>query len=190
MDELRQELQDLKKFPRQDESTVRPPFVPESALYSLLTTDRVRNALANSAFGLEHHQREQVAREVIDEARKIFAILVEMRIEERLKKFLDNCLTDPALPILDGGRLHEILPESTIHFQSLQWQYVPQKFRERTHKNLRPGCVLPFVEDKKLASGAFSTVFRAKIHPEYQDWQPGSAESNVRVFETPLVMSV
>lgn len=178
MDDLRLKLQRLRQFSRLDGSTTTLSFVTEADLYSLLTRDTLENALTNPAFHLEPHQREYVAGEVIDGARKIFAIVVELRMEGKLKTCLEKCLTDSSLPILEEKRVMEIYSESVSHFQRLQWEYVPLKLRERSHKDLESGYILPFVENTKLASGGFSTVFKTIIHPLYQDWQPSP---NIRV---------
>jgi hypothetical protein len=179
MDDLRLKLQRLRQFSRQDGSTTTLPFVPEADLYSLLTRDTLENALASPTFDLEPHQRELVAGEIIDGAQKIFAILVELRMEGKLKTCLEKCLMDSSLPILEEKRLAEIFPESALNFQKLQWEYVPLKFREHSHKDLESGCILPFVENTKLSSGGFSTVFKVIIHPLYQDWKP-STKTSVR----------
>ena len=177
MDDLRLKLQWLRHFRRQDGTNTRLPFVPEASLYSLLTLDTLKTALASPTCHLEPHQREPVAREVFDSARKIFAILVELRLEGKLKGCLEKCLTDSNLPILEDKRLSELFPESLSHVQSLQWQYFPLKFREFSHKDLGSKHVLPFIDNTRLTSGGFSTVFKIAVHPLYQDWEPSTTTS-------------
>jgi hypothetical protein len=177
MDELRLKIQHLRKLPSQEGSSILLPFVPEADLFSLLSRGTITNALADSKFQLEHHQRGPVADEVVDGARKIFAILVELRLEDKLKKCLEKCLTDSSLPVLEEKRLGELFPESATHFEKLQWEYVPLKFREGAHKDLESGRILPYVKNTKITSGGFSTIFNITIHPSYQDWHRSSTAS-------------
>ena len=174
MDPLRLQLQQLREFSYPDGSIRTLPFVPETNLRELLTREALNDALLSSSFHLEPHQREYVVSEVRDGALKIFAILVELRIEGQLKTCLEKCLTDSALPILDPKRLEEIFPESVSHFQKLQYEYVPLKFREFSHKYLENNLILPYIENIEIASGAFSKVFKSTVHPFYQDWEPSN----------------
>jgi hypothetical protein len=170
MDELRLKIHDLRKFRSQEGPYTLLPFVPEAGLFSLLSRGTISNALADSKFRLESHQREPTANEVVDGARKIFAILVELRLEDKLKKCLEKCLTDSTLPVVEEKRLGDIFPESVAHFERLQWEYIPLKFRQGAHKDLEPGRILPYVKNTKKSSGGFSTIFNITIHPSYQDW--------------------
>lgn len=182
MDNLRLRLQRLRQFRRQDGTNTTLPFVPEADLYSLLNLDTLKTALASPTCHLEPHQREPVAREVFDGARKIFAILLDLGLEEKIKGCLEKCLKDSNLPILEEKELSELFPESSSRFQNLQWQYLPLKFREYSHKDLGSNHVLPFIDNTRVSSGGFATVFKVAVHPLYQDWEP-STTINVRFLQ-------
>lgn len=174
MDELRLALQRLRRFDIAAGTHVTLSFVPEAGLFELLTHRTIEIALEDPVFGFEPHQRGPVLAEVTESGRKLFAILVELRIEQRLKKCLEQNLSDSNLPILDETTLHGLFPESVTHFQKLQWEFVPLKFREHAHKDIESERVLPFVENEKVSSGGFSTVFKVKVHPLYHDFEPCS----------------
>jgi hypothetical protein len=173
MDGLRIALQGLRQY-QKDDSCKTLRFVPERALFSLLTAEKVRGALADPAFKLERHRLDPLTSEVVDVARKIFAILIELRIEDRLAECLERCLTDTNLPIAEKT-LNELFPESASLFWKLQWEYVPLKFREGSHKNIESDRVLPFIEDEELSSGGSSKVFRVKIHAD--SWEYHSKDT-------------
>ncbi|KAH7086776.1 kinase-like domain-containing protein [Paraphoma chrysanthemicola] len=176
MDDLRLAFQRLRRFEIAGGTHTTLSFVPEAALFELLTRREIETALKDPVFGFEPHQRRPVSIEVADGARKLFAILVELRLERRLKTCLEKNLSDSNLPILGETILHGLFPESATHFSKLQWEFVPLKLREHTHKDIEPERVLPFVENKRLSSGGYSTVFKVKVHPLYHDFEPCSGE--------------
>lgn len=176
MDELRLAFQRLRRFDIAGGTHITLAFVPEAGLFELLTRRTIETALEDPVFGFEPHQRGPVSVEVTEGARKLFAILVELRIEQRLKKCLEKNLLDSNLPILDETILHGLFPESVTHFHKLQWEFVPLKLREHAHKDIESERVLPFVENEKLSSGGYSTVFKVKVHPLYHDFEPCSSE--------------
>ena len=110
----------------------------------------IESSLADPIFNRDSYQWEPLAGEICEGARKILAILVELRMEARLKICLEKSLTDSNLPVLENQRLLGYFPESALQFQKLQWEYAPLKFQERSHKDLDPACVLPFVENAVL----------------------------------------
>jgi hypothetical protein len=112
MDELRLAFQRLRRFDIAGETHTTLPFVPEPDLFELLTRHAIETALEDPVFGFEPHQRGPISLEVTEGARKLFAILVELRIEHRLKKCLERNFLDSNLPILDETILHGL-------FQSL-----------------------------------------------------------------------
>jgi hypothetical protein len=176
MDELRLAFQRLRQFDIAGGTHVTLPFVPEDGLFELLTSHTIETALEDPVFGFEAHQQGPVSVEVMEGARKLFAILVELRIEQRLKKCLEKNVLDSNLPILDETILHDLFPESATHFRKLQWEFVPLKLREHAHKDIESERVLPFVDNEKISSGGFSTVFRVKVHPWYHNFEPSSRE--------------
>lgn len=159
MDDYRLRLQRLRQYTRRDGSIQTLPFVPEADLYSRLTRNTLEDALANPAFHLEPNQRVPTAGEVMNGARKIFAILIQLRFEEKLKTCLEKSLMDSNLPIQDEKGSKKYFPSPRHSFRS----YNGSKFRSSSEStpigNLDSGCILPFVKNTKISSGEFSTVF-------------------------------
>lgn len=178
MDELRLALQHLRQLKCENGNVGTLNFVPEPDLVKLITYDTVMRAFEDPAFELKRHQYEPLATEVIESgARKLFSILVELRIEKVLKRCLEKNITDATLPILEEQRLQSLVPESATHFGKLQWEYFPLKLREYSHKDLEPNRLLPYIANEPLSSGGFSAVFKVKIHSWYYNWNastPGS----------------
>ncbi|OAL51491.1 kinase-like protein [Pyrenochaeta sp. DS3sAY3a] len=177
MDELRLALQHLRHSKCETGSNGTLNFVPEPDLVKLITRDTVMRALEDPAFKLKQHQYEPIATEVDESARKLFSILVELRLEKFLKSCLEKNITDATLPILEEPRLESLVPESATHFEKLQWEYFPLKLRENTHKDLEPKRILPYIANEPLSFGGSSAVFKVKIHSWYCSWNasmPGS----------------
>jgi hypothetical protein len=168
-DNLRLGLQRLREIPDKDRSTQTLQFVSEGSLRELLTQEKIENSLASPSFSIPNHQHKFVAAEIFENGRKIFAILIELRLEAKLTMFLERCVMDSALP-LSEAKLSEIIPESASHFQKLQWEYIPFKFREHFHSALEPQRILPFIRDKQFSSSGFSTVYKVTVHSLYQNW--------------------
>ncbi|OCK98959.1 kinase-like protein [Cenococcum geophilum 1.58] len=103
--------------------------------------------------------------------------------------FLERCVMDSALP-LSEAKLSEMIPESASHFQKLQWEYIPFKFREHFHSALEPQRILPFIHDKQFSSGGFSTVYKVTMHSLYQNWDHSRKAQGVDLIRKEISQSI
>jgi len=144
-------------------------FVPDGDLAKLFHTEALELALGLPAFKIPHHKVASMARLVIDEAQKILAICLELNVEHDLVKFIENDITDSALP-LDISRLSSLIPEAAARFEELQWKYMACRFRKgQYHRILPRNRVLPYVGQMHIGGGGFSKVYKVSIHPAHQD---------------------
>ncbi|KAI8934449.1 hypothetical protein NX059_009181 [Plenodomus lindquistii] len=179
MDQLRISLQDLRISAGKDGTVNSLAFVPEPALFELLTQDTVTAALEDNAFLLEAHQRLPTAKEVVRCSRKLFSILVELRMEYQLKQCLEKQMSDSNLPIKNEAQLRDEFPECATQFNKLQWEYFPVHLREHFHIEMSTNQIVPYLKNEKISSGGFSKVFKIRFHPSYQNWSVGSTGHQV-----------
>ena len=73
--------------------------MPEGELDKILNIEVLETLLSQSAFNIPRHKIISTARLVIDEAQKILAICLELNVERSLITFIENDITDAALPL-------------------------------------------------------------------------------------------
>ena len=152
-------------------------FVPEGSLENLLNLDQVIHALSDESFGIPAHKRETTARIVCDEASKIFAILLELHLEHLLAIFIVNDIFDDRLP-LDDHNLKLLVPEAAGVFGCLQHEYSAYRFRTgQYHKKLPNHTILPYIRQKLIGGGGFSSVYKVWLHPAHQDFSSNDRPS-------------
>lgn len=145
-------------------------FVPEGRLEDVFTIDKVIQALGETVFNIPVHKRETTARIVLNEASKVFAILLELHSEQSLISFIENDILDSRLP-LDEVALQHIIPKAVKGFQCLQYEYLAYQFRRgQYHKRLSEAQILPYIQQEKIGGGGFSTVYKIRVHSSHQNF--------------------
>lgn len=145
-------------------------FVPEGSLKHILQTESVSDALNDPIFHIPVHKRESIASDVCDEYSKIFAILLELHREDLLSTFYENDISDARLP-LEEKTLGEFIPNETKQFSSLQHEYLAYRFRKgKFHKRLSQHQILPFIRQKNVGRGGFSTVYKVRVPSTHQNF--------------------
>ena len=120
--------------------------------------------LSESAFDIPRYKIISTARLVIDEAQKILAICLELNVERSLITFIENDITDAALP-LSRSELDSVIPEAAVRFEDVQWKYVAYRFRKGLYNRKLPrDRRLPYIGQKQIGGGGFSKVFRVLVH--------------------------
>lgn len=167
------------KFDAQDK-----PFLPIDCIESLITKDAIRKEL-----GLDNDStvtQEQIVDWVYGEARVVFAITVQCDIGlentlESIGSFRQSNFSNASLPI-DNPRTTS-LQEWSRHFSDKIWTS-PRRYRfwenqwtfltpvfatDKYNYDLSSECILPFIwKDETVKEGAFSCVYRVRIHPAHQ----------------------
>ena len=161
-------------------------FIPQKALYNLLTREELRNVLINCNGILPYHV-DDLAEIVFRGARRIFAILVLLKGEEKLiSDFVRSdgfqlSALDHKLPF-SKETLSEIVPPETIDdFYSVQWEFIAPIFSKGIlHRVLDPRTRLPFLFHHDTGKeGGFGHIYELEIHPENHRFSvtPGNSVS-------------
>lgn len=175
-----QELRNLNHLPG------LKAFIPEGSL-SKLSLHQITKALSEPAFGIEDHKLEDTASIVVEEAQKIFAILVEISWECGLAEFIKNDIFDSRLP-LELSKLVTIVPEVAVTFERVQWDYIAYRFRKGQYrKKLVDTQILPYVGQEKIGGGGCSVVYRVNIHRKHHQ---GIFKSGSKVSKNFLRLNV
>lgn len=157
-------------------------FLPLNSLDELITTDSVEAQLSLS----DRLPWSRLPGEVVQHAKKVFAILVLIDKPRAIKKLLREGLTDEHLPLFpkgDGSDNILVSARGKI-FQSfatwhnsakvavfLEKQWVVQApVLDATDSDitLNPKCVLPFYNIVELGEGQSSRVYKGELHPAHQ----------------------
>ncbi len=160
-------------------------FVPDGCLQQILTAEAVLSVLADSSFHIPSHKVENTAQIVASEGRIVFALLLDLSLERELGRFIEYDCLDHALP-LHKSQLEDIIPQAAGNFAKCQWDYRAYRFRKgQYHRKVRDEEILPYMEQKRIGGGGFSSIYRVLIHPDHQNIIPDSP-SSVRFMRSRL----
>jgi hypothetical protein len=159
-------------------------FIPQDALERSITVPLVNAAVPSRSLfatkpGIFHHN-------IVQHARKVFAILVLIGDPPAIKELWKQGLTDHHLPLVavpeaDTNDLKKLkaksgerfgvwkdlrLPNDFVHYQWLVLAPVIDDTGQHIHLDAK--CAMPFVEDEEVGGGAFSYVYKCKIHQAHQ----------------------
>ena len=147
-------------------------FLPEGSLDGLINPTVITSVLSDPAFQIPLHKRESAAQIVISEGRKVFAILVDLRLEYALSLLIENDCLDSRLPLNDDD-LKDIPREGAREISRKQWEYIAYKFRTGKYlRKIQNEIILPFLRQTKIGGGGFSVVYEVFIHPAHQNILP------------------
>ena len=149
-------------------------FLPEGSLDQILQEIDLSDLLCSSPFRVDHHKVDSVVETVFTEGRKVFAILVDIKLEYALMRFIEYGLLDRILPIVEEKKLDSVLhPHERDEFMQRQWEYFAHKFSKRMYsQRLSREHILPYVDQTEIGGGSFSTVYDVLVHPAHQDIDP------------------
>jgi len=155
-------------------------FLPNGSLEQILTLNTVQNALSDPSFQIPPHKKDSTAQTVIREARKVFAVLVELKLEHALAQFIENEIMDKELPVDEKILERVICSGDARDFIYRQWEYLAYNFRRGPYqREIRTEIILPYLEEEKIGGGGYSTVYEVFIHSAHQDFKTKFPE-NVR----------
>lgn len=166
---LRRRIQKLRIYTDDEDRC----FIPQKALYNLLTREELRNVLTNCN-GISSYHLDDLVKIVFRGARRIFAILVLLKGEEKLiSDFVRSdgfqlSALDHKLPFSKETLSEIVSPDTIDDFYSVQWEFVAPIFSKGIlHRVLDPRTRLPFLFHRDTGKeGGFGHIYELEIHPE------------------------
>lgn len=156
-------------------------FMPRDRLQKLLTIDEIASTLTDPVLHIPQHKLGDTRDILFREGIRIFAILLELNLEKKLVAFIEHDLLDSALPLLIND-LETVIPEAASSFETLQWDYLAYRFRRgQYHRRVKPKEILPYIEEKKIGGGGFSSVYKVLVHSAHQNLVQDTANA-VSIF--------
>ena len=169
MDALRGEIRALRC-----QNIERRHFIPQEALYTVLSLENVRTVLKDQ--GIEKEQLEELAQNITQGKRAIFAILVCIRQVRPILKFveIDRFQHQPShldhkLPLSkeDLGKL--LLAPVAEEFHEQQWEFIAPMFSRSTlPRYLDHDIILPFLQEEIVGQGGFGVIYKVLLHDDQQ----------------------
>lgn len=149
-------------------------YVPEAALYRLMTEDLLSETLKR--LDIERYHIPDLVKAIVDRARKVFAILLAIRKGENIVTMfrhdsLQNTSLDGRLPY-SAEMLRQLFPESTdeltrLEFLDKQYQFaIPYFTRSTLPRALAVDIILPINAQKFRGQGHFGEVWEIELHPD------------------------
>ena len=164
-------------------------FLPQGQLNRLITRDSILDAVEIEEDEVEEGD-ELLVKFVLQEAKKLFAILVTTRhpkLQEAISLFQKHNFDDTKLPIkfwtgqmfndaqhpffeMQGVRKKKVWDKSLIYdFQEKQWEFLaPVLSTEETYHCYGNHVIMPFVAQiASFAEGSFGVVSKYEIHEDH-----------------------
>lgn len=169
MDALRDEIRALRC-----QNIERRHFIPQEALYTVLSLEKVRIVLKDQ--GIEKEQLEELAHNNTQGKRAIFGILVCIRIVPSMLRFveIDHFQYQPShldhkLPFSKED-LRKLLPAPVAkEFHEQQWEFIAPVFSRSTlPRYLEGDTILPFLQEEIVGQGGFGVIYKVVLHDNQQ----------------------
>ncbi|KAL9028794.1 MAG: hypothetical protein Q9196_002888 [Gyalolechia fulgens] len=170
MSKLR-EIRELLFTHKKEAAGQRKKFLPKESLDQILHRENISESLRDSSFRIQPHKFMSTVDLVFQEGKRVFAILVETKLESAFVDLVEHRILDRALPVSEE-RLEHILDNSTDRqqFVERQWSYLAYDFpRIQYVQRLSVDYVLPYVEQIEIEGGGFSRVYKVHVHPTHQN---------------------
>ncbi len=166
---------------RKENHAVRK-FIPEKEFRDVVSKELISSIV--STF-VPHYNHDEVLEFVLEDAPKVFAILVLINHIDCIFRFIrqDQLQTrhvDSLLPFSEA-RLQEILADDYLAglFHEKQWEFCAPVFSGRIiPRTLDRQTILPFLQETFLVAGRYGQVYKLDIHPSHR---PPSFEGTVYV---------
>lgn len=166
LSQLRRDIRNLRQ-----QATCSRYFINPQGLRVLLTKDTIKKAIKECHF--QGHDLPGIVSKIHEQGIIIFAILLWMKEEDSVLRFIEHDVMDAGLPI-EEARAREIVPDFGEHFsKEVQWAFIPQMFERNigdNHIRIQKEVILPFVEEVRLGGGSFGDVFLVSVVPSQQQF--------------------
>lgn len=181
----------LKSFEASTFDARRQDYLPHNCITTLITPESIANELKLDSLEIDTSVKEQFVNWILTAASKVFAITVECDLGENklltsMIDFQESNFTDQRLPIKSPrrptGSTQPPVPTPKqfdpdiwttfrlYNFYEKQWKYLAPVFSAHQYEyNLTSECIFPFTVIDKRDGGAFSSVYRVKIHPTHTE---------------------
>jgi hypothetical protein len=151
----------------------RGTFIPKDEIERLSTSEIISRVIQDE-HGIPVGRRASFAKEVHDKAPKLFLLLVKERVSLSLLYLaLKNGITDKSLPL--SGDDVQWIPDDTDRIiwsrilPQNQWPFIAAEFlQSMQHQKFGPRIIIPYIWEKILGEGAFSTVYGVQLEPSHQ----------------------
>ena len=140
----------------------------------IFTRENIIEALRDLLFKIKPHKLLKTVDFVLKDRKRIFAILVEERLEYMLINFIVNGISDKDLLIAEA-QLEPILGKPAIDkFVERQWEYSAYTFSGGPYdRKLKAEWLLPYVEQNLIGGGAFFRIYEVIVHLAHQELKSG-----------------
>lgn len=141
-------------------------FVPETALYHLLTQDVIEDTIKTSE--VKPYDRGSLVKAVVSGGRKVFAVLILIDRPQLISAFVRHdhfqiSSLDHKLPFAESD-LEVILPGLSSRFLELQWEFLAPYFsKEKIHRIFHTDTILPFERRSYVGEGNFGAISEVLI---------------------------
>ena len=164
-------LLQIKRLRRYNKNFQARHFLPELSLHKLMQKESICVTLAG--LGVEPYHLHELAEEIVQRARKVFAILLLIGHGEAIQVIfkhdsLQKSSLDAKLPFAEPS-LDKIFDDSSLasDFFERQWEFItPMFFRTLLPREFVHETILPFLGQESKGEGSFGKVAKYDIHPE------------------------
>ena len=173
---------------RRENHAVRK-FIPEKEFRDVLSKELINSII--STF-VPHYHHDEVLEFVLEDAPKVFGILVLINHVDCIYRFIRNDQlqtrhVDGLLPFSET-RLQQILGDDYLAglFHEKQWEFCAPVFSGRIiPRILDRQIILPFLQESFLTAGRYGQVYKLDIHPSHR---PPSSDGTVYVRQMLLLV--
>lgn len=100
--------------------------------------------------------------------RRVLCILVRMGQGQLIQHFTEHdVLCDQYLPFTTKPHMFPLGSDFFAEFQSKQWEFCAANITRKYNVNVESKQILPFVELEKQREGGSSTIYKIRIHEDY-----------------------
>ncbi len=164
-------LHQIKRLRKNSKNFQARHFLPELSLNRLMQKKAVGVTLEK--LGVKPYHLNELAEEIVQRARKVFAILLLVGQGEAIEVMfkhdsLQKSSLDAKLPFTEDS-LENIFSDGSLasDFFERQWEFItPVFFRTLLPRVFENEMILPILDQTSKGEGSFGKVSKYEIHPE------------------------
>lgn len=112
--------------------------------------------------------------------RRVLCILVRMGKGQLIQRFTEHdVLSDQYLPFTTKPYMFPLDSDLFEDFHAKQWEFCAATITRRYNVKLESKQILPFVECEKQKQGGSSTIWKIRVHEDYDVLGPRSSTSTI-----------
>jgi hypothetical protein len=160
-------------------------FVSLEFLRQLFTPQFVRTCLESS----EISQTRDLVDAIIYKAPKLFAVLLLIERENRIKSLLERGWDDDAWPLLEIEVPEFDIIQKKEEFYRAQW-FIPPVLTKERHLELPGDAPLPFVQKDFGGNGSFGVIWKVKVSSGHLQVKDEVKASILCIRALPLIVDL